>query len=194
MSSFTVSKGTYIRKEAIVTIKFGPDKALNMYDVDPRYLNVYVAIGIADTMIHTGLIFKAHGEQIKAEWNSTRWTMVGVHMASSGLKVCLADSESSIQEDMKGVLGFSEFKTVSVGSCRSDVLEAAASVANTEVDKELKIDGPQGSTNCLLFAGKVLKALGLSSPSTMRRVREAIPASLRNSTRGQTMMQALGGA
>merc|ERR1712151_1195840 len=173
---------------------FGGDKALNMYDVDPRYLNVYIAIGIADTMIHTALIFKAHGEQIKAEWLGTKWSMVGVHIASAGLKVCVADSESSIQEDMQSVMGFSECKTLFVGTCRNDVLEGAASVANTEIEREVKIDGVQGTTNCLLFAGKVLKALGLGSASTFRSVRAAIPEHLRNSAKGEKMLQALGGA
>lgn len=43
MATFTVPKGSSVSMIDVATLQFGSD-CVNMYDVNPRYLDVYVAL------------------------------------------------------------------------------------------------------------------------------------------------------
>lgn len=189
MSTKVFSKGTVIEKTGLATLRFGAD-TLNCYDVNPRYLNVSIAIGKTDSMIHAGLVFSGHAtDQIQCSWSGAKWKQVVVHMSSSGLKVHVCDSDSSVETELKTVMNFDAFNMIKIGTITDNNLNALCQVANTEIEKEMKIASPEGGTNCIVFAAKACKACGLDLSFLQNS--DAIPRSLRQNPKHQRMLAAV---
>merc|ERR1712039_7600 len=102
MSYVAKGQDISIRKTDIARIDFGNDW-VDMYDVNPRYLDVYVALGCSNTRIHCGIVVKGHAtDQVSCSFSGSKWQCVGAYIGASGLEVHVFDNEQgSFKEGMQ---------------------------------------------------------------------------------------------
>lgn len=117
-------------------------------------------------MIHVGVVFKAHGAQIGADWTSQKYKQMLIHLHESEDRTAiafeLADNDYTTNQDLANLISsHNKIKIIKVGTADENKLERATVVANEELQKPIDYAGTSDeTTSCFMFTSRLLESVG----------------------------------